>query len=63
MNTFLKLKPFAAIVAVLIGGAALTSPAYAHNCTGSGTITIKQGEKKGEYWYFQNGRVCGRFLT
>ena len=63
MNKLLKLKPFAAIVAALIGAAALTSPAYAHNCNGRGTIVIKEGTKKGEYWYFQGGKVCGRFVA
>ena len=62
MNVVSKLKSVVLATAVVLSASAVMVPqALAHACYGSGTITIKQIGK--DYWYFQSGRVCGRYVT
>ena len=61
MKAVLKMKLGVLAAGFLMSFTMLAPPAHAHACYGSGTITIKQIGK--DYWYFQNGRVCGRYVT
>ena len=68
MNVLTKMKSVTLAVAVAATSfVAMVPESYAHACNGSGTITIKAGKTypngAQEYWYFQNGKVCGRFVT
>jgi hypothetical protein len=59
MTLSIKSRLVALVLAPVLSLAGFVQPAYAHNCTGSGTITIKYDGKY--YWYIQNGKVCGRY--
>ena len=60
MNVFSKMKSVVLATALVLSASAVMVPqALAHNCTGSGTITVKYDGKY--YWYLQGGKVCGRY--
>ena len=67
MNAFSKMKSGALATALLLSLSVVAPQALAHACTGKATITIKAGKDFGgghqEYWYFQGGKVCGRFVS
>jgi hypothetical protein len=59
MSKFSKMKLSAMAAATLMSFTFLAPPAEAHACNGAGTITIRKIGN--EYWYFQGGKVCGKF--
>lgn len=65
MNFHPRIKAAALATGMALAAFSFSTPALAHKCHGSGTITIKEVKHKGktEFWYIQGGRVCGRFVT
>ena len=62
MNVFSKVNLGVLVTTLLLSFSFAVPQAQAHACNGRGTITIKE-VKKNEYWYFQSGRVCGRYVA
>jgi hypothetical protein len=60
MSKISKMKLSAMAAAALMSFTFLAPPAAeAHACNGAGTITIRKISN--EYWYFQSGKVCGKY--
>ena len=62
-----KMKFGALATALVLSYPALVPQAYAHACNSRQTIVVREGKDFGnghkEYWYFQGGKVCGRFVS
>jgi hypothetical protein len=66
MNLVQRFSATLAALAISSIGLGYAPLAHAHACNGPGTIKIvekKLANGKTEYWYFQGGRVCGRFVA